>query len=260
MHFAAALRDHPGVTTHRDRFTYTVEDYRRYRPDYPEAMFDWLLAELGLVAGDAIIDIGCGTGITSRAWAARGLEVVGVDPNAAMLAAARAEGGGPTYVPTDAETLAVPERDYAAIVGGQSFHWIDLDRAGSRFRAVLGPARRPGRLQVGAFWNLRTTDTLFMRAYDGLLRQWSPEYAEVGAESRALVVASHVGGVQASFAHHQALDRRGLLGRAWSSSYIRNVVEDREGFDRALVEAFETYEEGGFIRFAYRTLAVAYSP
>ncbi len=260
MHFDSVLRSDPQVTVHRDRFTHTVEDYRRYRPDYPSPMFDWLIAELALTAGDAIIDVGCGTGITARAWAARGMEVIGVDPNLAMLAAARAEGGGPTYVQTDAETLDVPDRDYAAIVGGQSFHWIDLDRASPRFRAVLSRARRPVGPRVAAFWNLRTADTPFMAAYDALLRRWSPEYAKVGAESRALVVADRVGGRQASFAHHQALDQRGLLGRAWSSSYVRNAIEDREGFDRALIQAFEAHEEQGLIRFTYRTLAVVYSP
>ncbi|MEO1335420.1 MAG: class I SAM-dependent methyltransferase [Myxococcota bacterium] len=240
----------------RDRFTNTVDDYRRFRPDYPQVAFDWLLKTLELDPGDAVIDIGCGTSISSRALAALGLKVVGVEPNAAMLAAAKAAGGGPRYVQTDAEQLDVPDDDYAAIVGAQSFHWIDMAKARPTFRRRL---KRPG-VSVAALWNLRTLDSPLMSAYDALLRKWSTEYATVGAENRVDAIEADVDGVTASFPHAQTLDREGLAGRIWSSSYIKNVVTDRKGFDADVDALFEAHSTQGHIELRYRTLIVAFAP
>lgn len=238
-----------------DRFSRTVEDYRRYRPDYPAALFDWLLPHCGLEPGSTVVDVGCGTGISSRPLAARGVRVFGVDPNGPMLAAAREAGGGVSYVQSDAETLTVPVDTVDAIVGGQSFHWIDLPRATPRFKALLRPGGR-----VVAFWNLRDHRDPFMKAYEALLLEWSPEYASVGAEPRARAVAAQVDAEHIEFGHGQVLDRPGFGGRVWSSSYVRNVVADRAGFDAALDALFAAHATGGHVRFVYRTHAWSWRP
>lgn len=50
---------------------------------------DFLLSELKLAAGARILDVGCGFGRHSVALAQRGYAVTGIDPAAAMIAAAR---------------------------------------------------------------------------------------------------------------------------------------------------------------------------
>ena len=143
-----------------------------------------------------------------------------------------------------------------AIVGGQSFHWIDLDRALPRFRAVLRPGAR-----VMAFWNLRDGGDPLMAAYEALLLERCPEYAEVGAEPRARAVAAHPGLrdlAETEHPHAQVLDRAGFHGRVWSSSYVRSSVQDRPGFERALDALFDAYAEGDEVRFRYRTWAISF--
>jgi len=241
----------------RERFGATVEDYRRYRPDYPAALFDWLLQEARLSPGDVVVDVGCGTGISSRQLAARGLEVIGVDPNETMLEAAREPGGTVRLVVADGETLPV-QGPVDAIVGGQSFHWLDLDRFLPRARALLRPGGR-----VVAFWNLRDDRDPLMAAYERLLLERCPEYAEVGAERRVEAVARHPGIRdlrRASFPHEQVLDRAGFHGRVWSSSYVRSQVTDRAAFDRALDALFDAHAADGRVRFVYRTLGLSFLP
>jgi SAM-dependent methyltransferase len=50
---------------------------------------DFLLSELGLRRGGRVLDVGCGFGRHSIELARRGYRVVGIDPSAAMIAAAR---------------------------------------------------------------------------------------------------------------------------------------------------------------------------
>src|SRR5262245_13620718 len=75
------------------RFTGLAEVYAAGRPDYPEAAVEFIVAHCGLTANSLLVDVGCGTGISSRQFAARGLRVVGVEPNDDMRRRAAA---GPT--------------------------------------------------------------------------------------------------------------------------------------------------------------------
>src|SRR5262245_51950923 len=71
-----------------ERFSTRVDDYVKYRPSYPSALFDALERECGLTRPSLVADVGSGTGIATAPLLARGHRVYGVEPNAAMRAAA----------------------------------------------------------------------------------------------------------------------------------------------------------------------------
>lgn len=98
---------------------------------------------LGL-AGEApqvILDIGCGTGLLATALAARGHEVTGADPAAAMLAVARDRPGGDQvrWIESDAAGLSVPTRFDLIIMTG---HVFQLFLGDGDVRTALGNLRR----------------------------------------------------------------------------------------------------------------------
>jgi 2-polyprenyl-3-methyl-5-hydroxy-6-metoxy-1,4-benzoquinol methylase len=68
------------------RFSDRAADYVKYRPSYPAAAIDIILAGLG--AAPVVADIGAGTGISARLLADRGARVIAIEPNAAMRTAA----------------------------------------------------------------------------------------------------------------------------------------------------------------------------
>jgi SAM-dependent methyltransferase len=86
--------------------------------------FDWFLSQLH--GAGTVLDLGCGTGIFSVALAARGAEVVGVDPAAAMLAIARARPGGDKvrWVNAGAQGLDLGRRFEAVVMTGHAFQTL----------------------------------------------------------------------------------------------------------------------------------------
>src|ERR1039458_296689 len=71
------------------RFSVRVDAYERYRPSYPAAVAALAERECGLRAGQAVADIGCGTGLLARLFLERGCHVFGVEPNPEMRNAGR---------------------------------------------------------------------------------------------------------------------------------------------------------------------------
>jgi ubiquinone/menaquinone biosynthesis C-methylase UbiE len=238
----------------RRRFSGAASTYARHRPSYPAATVDWIVAKAGVTPGDRVADIGCGTGILTRLLAERGLCVVGLDPNHDMLAEARDAGSTVGYVRAEAAATGLGAASVALVTAAQAFHWFDLDPALFELRRVL---RKGGHLAV--LWNLRA-ESPFMSEYDALLRRYSDEYTVLEKWEATLARLRVHPRIQAPRQHEarnaQRLDLSGLIGRAWSSSYVRRGVKDRAGFDAALRGLFETHAQAGVVEFPYRTVAM----
>src|SRR4051812_17140317 len=120
----------------RRRFSVTAGLYEKYRPTYPAEIIDWLVAEAGLLAGAQVVDVGCGTGIATRLFAARGFNVIGVDPNEEMLTKAKALGGA-RYERGDAAATGLQNGAADLIFAAQAFHWFAIEPTLREWRRVL---------------------------------------------------------------------------------------------------------------------------
>ena len=127
-------------------FDRAAEVYERARPEYPAAAVDWLLP----AGAKTVLDLGAGTGKLTRALAARGLEVIAVDPSPKMLEQLRAALPDATVSVGFAEDIPLPDASVDAVVVGQAWHWVDQDVALPSVARVL----RPGGT-LGLIWNLR---------------------------------------------------------------------------------------------------------
>ncbi len=119
-----------------DHFSAVSGDYARFRPGYPEALFDWVAgvcAEHGLAW-----DVACGSGQATRALAARFRHVVGTDASAAQLQGAAAVPNVEWRVAT-AERSGFEDRSVDLITVAQALHWFDLEAFWSECRRVLRP-------------------------------------------------------------------------------------------------------------------------
>ncbi len=244
----------------RVRFDVVAEAYARGRPTYPPALIDWLLTTAGWPdatpsdaagAGPRVADVGCGTGIATRLLAARGGRVIGIDPSAAMLAAARADPGRPMpeYRQGEAAATGLPGASVDIVTVAQAFHWFDLPSALAEFRRVLAPGGA-----LAAFWNVRVERSPAMRAYDALLRRFSREYPEhLAREERVFAALRAVPGVvaEARFPQVHVLARATFLERVRSASYVAHGVADQAGLTSALEALFERHQQDGCFTFDY---------
>lgn len=246
------------------RFADRVDDYVRYRPDYPPALLEWLQREQGIDASWRVADIGAGTGISSKLFLDAGHAVAAVEPNAPMRAAARDWlSGYPRFLAVDghAGETTLAEASVDLVIVAQAFHWFDEDAARREFARIL----RAGGL-VAVWWNSRRlTGTPFLEGYEALLRRYGTDYSQVAeryaddARMRAWFGRGYRGG--ARFEHAQRLDFPALRGRLMSSSYAPPAGHPQhEPMLRALRQLFEDSAEHGTVSFDYDTRIFAGQP
>jgi SAM-dependent methyltransferase len=237
------------------RFSKTAEDYERYRPGYPLELVEWIAETCRTPKGARVVDLGCGTGISTRLLAGCGYDVTGVEPNEPMRE--RAENvGGARYVAGRAEATGLPDGSADLAVAAQAFHWFDIGPTMRELARILTPAGA-----ASAFWNVRAK-TAMLRDYEAVLKRFVPKYDDRPQAEPTLEAIARADGVEVlgmtELANVQRLDRDGLLGRAHSSSYVANDARERDALDRALGQLFDRHARGGSVDFAYRTLAIAW--
>jgi len=246
------------------RFGDRVDDYVRYRPDYPAALLDWLQCELGVDAGWEVADIGAGTGISTRMLLDAGHRVTAVEPNAPMRAAAqRWLQGFERFRAIDgrADATGLDDASIDLVTVAQAFHWFDEEAARREFARIL---RRGG--LVAIWWNSRRlTGSRFLEGYEALLRAFGTDYASVAARYADDVRMRDWFGTglrgSARFEHSQRLDFAALRGRLLSSSYAPPAGHPRhEPMLRALRELFDSCAEHGAVSFDYDTRIFAGHP
>ena len=124
-------------------FGKTSDDYARHRAGFPASLFEHL-AQQGIGApGQAIVDLGTGTGSLARGFALSGARVIGIDPAESMLEQARrldAKAGVKVdYRVGKAETTGLPAASFDVVSAGQCWHWFDRPRAAAEVKRLLKP-------------------------------------------------------------------------------------------------------------------------
>jgi SAM-dependent methyltransferase len=241
----------------KERFTDRVEDYVAFRPRYPRALLELLVSEWRLGSESVVVDVGSGTGIFSRLLLESGARVVGVEPNAAMRAAAERDLAGEarfTSVDGGAEATGQAAASCDLVTAAQAFHWFDPPRARAEFRRIV----RPGG-GAALVWNMRRA-TPFNDEYEEMLERLAPEYPAVRARDRAAEGAiarffSPATPREAHFPNAQELDEAGLRGRLLSSSYAPKPGDPNHGPILAqLAESFARHAKDGRVVLAYDTV------
>ena len=122
-------------------FGRTAGDYARYRTAFPPELFTRLAAAGVGLAGQRVVDVGTGTGVLARGFAAAGCVVTGVDIAPELLDQARAQDAAAglevTYRVAPTEDTGLPGQAWDVVSAGQCWHWFDRQQAAAEARRLL---------------------------------------------------------------------------------------------------------------------------
>ena len=79
------------IKLNADRFTGQeyVNTYDKYRPGPPVEIIHQALNYLNKSRAEKVLDLGCGTGISTQIWRDFAKEIIGIDPSSEMIDVAR---------------------------------------------------------------------------------------------------------------------------------------------------------------------------
>jgi SAM-dependent methyltransferase len=222
------------------RFSTRAGDYARARPDYPREAVAAILDGLGPPGALAAADVGAGTGIASRLFAEEGVNVIAIEPNAAMRAVFTAHPRVVLRADT-AEATGLPDAHVDLVLCAQAFHWFEPVAALREFRRILRPG---GRLAL--MWNERDDRDAFTAAYTTLLRGAAggdPTEARREGLAERLADAGFADVRAHAFAHRQGLTPHALVARADSASYVPREGPARDALVAGLRDLHERFAD-----------------
>jgi ubiquinone/menaquinone biosynthesis C-methylase UbiE len=119
-------------------FDALAADYDAGRLGYSNDVYNTLVG-YGLAPTDAILDIGCGTGLASGPLIENGYNVTGIDPSEPMLEVAKSRYPQARWLRGGAEQLPFGDGSFDATISAQALHHSDQRAALEQIVRVLLP-------------------------------------------------------------------------------------------------------------------------
>jgi ubiquinone/menaquinone biosynthesis C-methylase UbiE len=108
-----------------DRFLGFADTYDGARPHMPQYPISVIKKYLGKKPG-MVLDLGCGTGLSTLAWQNECDEIIGIEPNEDMISIARnKQTDGVSFWKAYSHDTGIAENTADVVICSQSFHWMD---------------------------------------------------------------------------------------------------------------------------------------
>ena len=233
------------------RFSSRAEVYARARPSYPEAMIDALLASAGARPGAVIIDLGAGTGISTRLLARVHGRAFGLDPNLSMLDAGPRLASAPLAAGR-AELLPLRNATAHVITAFNAFHWFQPEPFFDEAHRVIAPSG-----SLALVWNDWNLEDPFTAEFVRLMRSCAGDFPREDREAEVAPLYQtclFTGIRRSAWPNIHTLDRETLPMRLQSMSYVPREGPVWDDLAFRLDALFEKYASGdGTVRHHYTT-------
>lgn len=122
-----------------NRFSGFAGLYENVRPSVPDIACNILIDYLGKKP-DTIVDLGCGTGLSTVIWEDKSEQVIGIDPSEDMLAEAKSKRNEHiSFIKAFSDNTTLPDLIADIIVCSQSFHWMEPNATLTEVNRILKP-------------------------------------------------------------------------------------------------------------------------
>ena len=245
-----------------DLFAGTATYYARYRPPYPDALFQHVVERFGLDGTGRLLDVGCGTGQLAIPFASHFAEVAGLDPDPGMLAEA-ARGAREAGVRNarwiqgrdeDLQRLSEEIGRVRLATFGRAFHWMERDAILRALDRVIEPG---GGVVIVAdaerIWHVAGD---WQQATQAVIRRWLGDVRRAGSgiyavrhvpfeETLAASAFSRIERYLVTVERFPTIDD--IVGYLYSTSFCSHFVlgDKRAGFEADLRATLEAINPSG---------------
>ncbi len=124
-----------------ERFSGYAGLYDSFRPQPPPALAPILISYANVARVDMVVDLGSGTGLSTRYWADWAGQVIGVEPSADMRAQAvrQTPAASVSYRPGYSHDTGLPDSCAQIVTCSQSLHWMAPEPTFKEAARVLAP-------------------------------------------------------------------------------------------------------------------------
>jgi len=225
------------VEANIERFTGFAEVYDAYRPAVPIVIVDILTQLARTPRPRCVVDLGSGTGLSTRIWANRADQVIGIEPSDPMRRVAEARSTDLATVRYQAglsTATGLPDACADVVTASQSLHWMEPVGTFAEVARLL----RPG----GVFaaidndwpptfdWEAEALDQAFMvsvskltaeRHFDPDVKRWPKD-----KHLERMQASGHFRYTQEGTAHHveQGSAER-MVGVALSQASVQTLLK-----------------------------------
>lgn len=225
-------------------------DYDRYRPAVPPVIVS-LLSQLARVERPkCVVDIGSGTGLSTRVWADHADAIIGIEPSDDMRkqAEARSVGlNGIRYQKGFSTATGLPDASADIITISQALHWMEPNGTFAEIARLLRPggvfAAIDNDWPVTVDWEAEQLDMAFEAHYEPILekygrakdvRRWNKD----GHLGR-MTESGHFRYTREIAVHSVELgDTDRLVGLALSQGSVQTLIKNGATTDELGISAF----------------------
>ena len=129
------------IKLNADRFTGDeyINIYDKYRPTPPKEILRQALNYLDKPKAKRILDLGCGTGISTKVWENAAEEIIGVEPSKEMIKIAKRKSNNSQvkYLVGYSNDIPLPSNSIDIVSCSQSFHWMEPKSSLKEINRVL---------------------------------------------------------------------------------------------------------------------------
>lgn len=124
-----------------DRFSRLVEEYQRARPQPPAVIVEFLHQLTRRRKLELVVDLGCGTGVSTLPWCDRAERVIGLDLSREMVEFASRKAARPniTYVQGNSDCTGLPGGCADIVTCSSAIHWMEPRSGFHEINRILKP-------------------------------------------------------------------------------------------------------------------------
>ena len=122
-----------------ERFSGFADLYDKYRPGPPDVLASILIQLAQTTFPECVVDLGCGTGLSTRYWAAKAHKVIGIEPSVDMLHRAKSQTQATNifYQEGFSHQTGLPDQCATIVTCSQALHWMEPQSTFQEAKRIL---------------------------------------------------------------------------------------------------------------------------